>query len=121
VLDGGTSLLLQRSIGAARARYLALTGDQLDAETAAEWGLIWKCVDDAALMDEAMAVARRLADGPPLALAMIRQQLDAAWTAPLGDMLDMEAELQGRAFVTADLREGAAAFVEKRAPRFNGA
>ena len=121
VLDGGTSQLLQRSIGAARARYLALTGDQLDAETAAEWGLVWKCVDDAVLMDEAMAVADRLANGPPLALAMIRQQLDAAWTAPLGEILDLEAELQGKAFVTADLREGATAFMEKRAPRFTGA
>lgn len=120
VLDGGTSQLLQRSIGAARARYLSLTGDQLDAETAAEWGLIWKCVDDAVLMNEAMAVAKRLADGPPLALAMIRQQLDAAWTAPLEGTLDLEAELQGKAFVTADLREGAAAFVEKRPARFTG-
>ncbi len=103
-----------------RARALSLTGEPLSAETAAEWGLIWKCVDDAALMEEAMATARRLANGPPLSLAMIRQQLDTSWTAPLEDVLDLEAELQGKAFVTADLREGAAAFVEKREPRFTG-
>lgn len=120
VLDAGTSLLLQRSIGAARTRALALTGDALSAEQAVGWGLIWRCVDDGQLMDEARAVARRLAAGPPLAMAMIRQQLDDAWTADLPSALEAEAALQSRAFATADLREGAAAFVEKRSPRFTG-
>ncbi|MFO1114400.1 MAG: enoyl-CoA hydratase-related protein [Beijerinckiaceae bacterium] len=120
VLDGGTSLLLQRSIGAARARALALTGEPLTGERAAEWGLVWKCVDDEALMAEALAAAERLAAGPPLAIAMIKQQLDDAWTDELSTTLDQEATAQTSAFVTADLREGAAAFVEKRAPRFTG-
>ena len=120
VLDGGTSLFLQRSIGAARARALSLLAEPLAAETAAEWGLIWKSVDDTALMDEALGIAQRLAEGPPVALGMIKHQLEAAWTAPLVDLLETEAANQGKAFATADLREGAAAFVEKRSPRFAG-
>jgi 2-(1,2-epoxy-1,2-dihydrophenyl)acetyl-CoA isomerase len=119
-LDGGTSLFLQRSLGAARARVLALTGDPLSADTAADWGLVWKCVDDAQLLDEARAMAQRLAEGPPLALAQIKQQLEQAWAGELGPTLDAEADAQSRAFVTQDLKEGATAFVEKRAPRFTG-
>ena len=119
-LDGGTSLFLQRSIGAARARALALTGEPLTGERAAEWGLVWKCVDDDALHAEALAAAERLAAGPPLAIAMIKRQLDDAWTDELAKTLEEEAAAQTRAFVTADLREGAAAFVEKRAPKFTG-
>lgn len=119
-LDGGTSLFLQRSIGVARARVLALTGEPLPAEKAAEWGLVWKCVEDTELAGEARALAHRLADGAPLAMAMIKQQLDDAWQDDLSVALDKEADTQTRAFVTEDLREGAAAFVEKRAPRFAG-
>lgn len=119
-LDGGTSLFLQRSIGAARARALALTGEPLSAELAAEWGLVWKCVDDAELFGESLAAAQRLAEGPPLAIGMIKQQLDEAWTDDLAMSLDKEASAQTRAFVTDDLREGAKAFVEKRAPKFAG-
>ncbi len=120
VLDAGTSLFLQRSVGAARARALALTAEPLPAETAAQWGLIWKCVDDATLFDEALAIAQKLADGPPIALDLIKRQLESAWTAELGATLDSEASAQTHAFVTRDLREGATAFVEKRAPRFVG-
>ena len=65
-------------------------------------------------------IAQRLAEGPPVALGMIKHQLEAAWTAPLVDLLETEAANQGKAFATADLREGAAAFVEKRSPRFAG-
>jgi enoyl-CoA hydratase/carnithine racemase len=120
VLDGGTSLFLQRAIGVARARALALTGEPLAAATAADWGLIYKCVDDEALFDEAMLMAERLAAGPPLALAAIKGQLESAWTAPLEAALEEEAALQSQAFATDDLKEGAAAFREKRAPRFVG-
>ena len=119
-LDGGTSLFLQRAIGVARARVLALTGEPLSGERAAEWGLVWKCVDDDALMEEAMAAAQKLAAGPPLAMAAIKAQLEAAWTDDLAAMLEREAVDQAEAFKTQDLREGAAAFVEKRAPRFAG-
>jgi 2-(1,2-epoxy-1,2-dihydrophenyl)acetyl-CoA isomerase len=77
-LVAGTSLFVQRSIGAARARALALLAEPLAAETAAQWGLIWKCVDDADLLDEALAVAQKLADGPPVALGLIKKQLEFA-------------------------------------------
>ncbi|MCB1525464.1 MAG: enoyl-CoA hydratase, partial [Rhodoblastus sp.] len=87
---------------------------------AAEWGLVWKCVDDADLMEEAMAAAQKLAAGPPIATAAIKAQLESAWTADLASTLEREAVDQAEVFKTADLREGAAAFVEKRAPRFVG-
>lgn len=119
-LDGGATAFLQRAIGAPRTRALALTGEPLSAETAAEWGLIWKVVDDDALIGEAFALAERLAEGPPVAIRLIKAQLEAASTAALAEALDAEASAQSTAFATADLREGAAAFVEKRKPRFSG-
>lgn len=119
-LDGGTSLFLQRSIGVARARALALLGEPLAADTAAQWGLIWQAVDDADLLNEAVAVAQKLADGPPVSLGLIKGQIESAWNTSLALTLDDEASSQARAFVTEDLREGAAAFVQKRAARFTG-
>lgn len=119
-LDAGTSLLLQRSIGVARARALALLGQPLHAEEAEQWGLIWKMVEDADLLNEALAIAQALADGPPVSIGLIKKQIDAAWNAPLAATLDNEASSQSHAFRTADLREGAAAFVEKRPARFTG-
>jgi len=119
-LDGGTSLFLQRAIGVARARALALLGEPLTADMAEQWGLIWKAVDDADVFDTALAVAQKLADGPPISIALIKDQMEAAWSAPLAATLDGEASAQARAFVTEDLREGAAAFVEKRPPKFVG-
>lgn len=119
-LDGGTSLFLQRSIGVARARALALLGEPLTAEMAAEWGLIWKAVDDPALMPTAFEIVDKLANGPPISIGLIKRQIEAAWMAPLDMTLDREAETQGKAFVTNDLHEGAAAFVENRPARFSG-
>ncbi len=119
-LDAGTSLLLQRSIGVARTRALALLGQPLHAEQAEQWGLIWKMVEDAELQNEAVAIAQALADGPPVSIGLIKQQIDKAWNASLASTLDDEASSQSRAFRTADLREGAAAFVEKRPARFTG-
>ncbi len=119
-LDGGTTAFLQRAIGAPRTRALALLGEPLTAETAAASGLIWKVVDDEALMGEAFALAERLAEGPPVAIRLIKAQLEAAWSRDLAEALDAEASAQSTAFATEDLREGAAAFVEKRKPRFTG-
>jgi enoyl-CoA hydratase/carnithine racemase len=119
-LDAGTSLFLQRSIGIARARALALTGQPLHAEKAEQWGLFWKRVEDAELMTEALAVAQGLAAGPPVSIGLIKQQIDKAWDASLAATLDDEALSQSCAFATADLREGAAAFVQKRPARFTG-
>src|ERR1700741_3049241 len=90
-LVAGTSLFVQRSIGAARARALALLAEPLAAETAAQWGLIWKCVDDADLLATGRASAQKLADGPLVALGLIKKQLEFAWTAPLAPTLDSEA------------------------------
>lgn len=119
-LDAGTSLFLQRAIGVARARALALTGEPLSAEQAEQWGLIWKTVDDAELRDAALAIAQGLAEGPPVSIGLIKRQLEAGWATPLAATLDDEAATQARAFVTEDLREGAAAFVQKRKARFSG-
>lgn len=120
VLDGGTSRLMQQAIGAPRARALALTGEPLDGTTAADWGLVWKCVEDEALLPEALAVAEKLAAGPTVAIGLIKAECEAAWTDTLPEALEREAQAQSRAFVTEDLREGAAAFVARRAPRFAG-
>jgi enoyl-CoA hydratase/carnithine racemase len=119
-LDGGTSAFLQRSIGAASARALALLGEPLAAKTAAQWGLIWKAVDDADLIGEALGIAQTLAEGPPIAIGLIKEQLESAWTSSVPEIVDAEASAQSRAFATWDLREGAAAFVEKRPARFLG-
>jgi 2-(1,2-epoxy-1,2-dihydrophenyl)acetyl-CoA isomerase len=119
-LDAGTSLFLQRSIGVTRARALALLGQPLAAETAEEWGLIWKVVDDEELLDAALAVARQLADGPPVGIGLIKRQIESAWSSSLASTLDDEASSQTRAFLTEDLREGAAAFMQKRPARFTG-
>ena len=77
-------------------------------------------VEDAELMTEALAVAQGLADGPPVSIGLIKQQIDKAWDASLAATLDDEASSQSCAFATADLREGAAAFVQKRPARFTG-
>ena len=119
-LDAGTSAFVQHSIGAARARALALLGQPLGAETAAEWGLIWETVEDASLLGRALAIAGQLAAGPPVGLGVIKRQLQSAATAPLAEVLAAEAAAQAQAFATEDLREGARAFREKRAPRFTG-
>jgi 2-(1,2-epoxy-1,2-dihydrophenyl)acetyl-CoA isomerase len=80
-LDAGTSLFLQRSIGVARARALALLGQPLGAEQAEQWGLIWKMVEDADLLSEAIAIAQGLADGPPVSIGLIKSQIEGAWSA----------------------------------------
>ncbi|HET6970870.1 MAG TPA: enoyl-CoA hydratase/isomerase [Phenylobacterium sp.] len=119
VPDGGATWMLPRLVGKARAMELMLLGEKLPAKTAAEWGLINKCVPDAELMDAAMQYARALADGPAslgLTRNLVWESLDSAWH----EQLETEAYAQGQAQRTADAREGVMAFVEKRPAKFTG-
>lgn len=118
--DSGSTYFLPRLAGDARARALALLAEKITAEQAAAWGLIWKVVDDAKLMDEAEALARHLASQPTKALGFIKRALDAAAGNTLDTQLDLERDLQREAGRTEDYREGVAAFLEKRAPIFKG-
>ncbi len=120
VPDSGGTWLLPRLVGEARARALALLGEKVTAEQAEAWGMIWKVVDDARLMEEARALADRLAAGPTRGFALIKRALLESWTNDLDAQLDLERDLQREAGRTEDYREGVRAFVEKRPPRFVG-
>lgn len=118
--DSGGSWHLPRLVGQARALGLALTGEPLPAEKAAEWGLIWKAVDDDALDAEVDAVAARLASLPPLGLAAIKSIVRSSWSRSLDQELDLQRDEMRRLGFTEDYREGVAAFLEKRTPDFTG-
>ncbi len=120
VPDSGGTWHLPRLVGQARAMGLALLGDKLTAEQAAEWGMIWKVIDDDALEGEAEELATHLASQPTRGLAYIKQAIHASWNNNLDQQLDLERDLQRAAGKTEDYREGVAAFMEKRTPRFSG-
>ncbi|MFO1049922.1 MAG: 2-(1,2-epoxy-1,2-dihydrophenyl)acetyl-CoA isomerase PaaG [Geminicoccaceae bacterium] len=120
VPDAGGSWSLARILGEPRAKALAMLAEPLDAETAAGWGLIWKAVDDAALLDEARAIAVRLATGPTRGLGLTKRAIQAAATNSLDAQLDLERDLQREAGATADYAEGVTAFLEKRKAEFTG-
>jgi 2-(1,2-epoxy-1,2-dihydrophenyl)acetyl-CoA isomerase len=118
--DAGGTWALPRLVGAARARGLAILAEPLTAEKAEAWGLIWKCVDDDKLAAEVAAVAGKLAAAPTYALALAKRALAASSTNTLGQQLDLERDLQQLAGASPDAREGIAAFLEKRAPKYTG-
>ena len=120
VPDSGASFFLPRLIGDARARALAMLGEPLDAERAEAWGLIWKVVDDAALQHDAEALTAHLSVQPTESLAAMKRMFAASTTATLDVQLDLERDEQAAAARRPDYAEGVRAFVEKRAPNFQG-
>lgn len=120
VPDGGASWMLPRLIGKARATEMMLLGEKIPGEKAADWGLVYKCVEDDALMAEAGALARRLADGPTVALGVMRQNIAKALDTDYSTALYTEAEGQRIAGDSKDAREGAIAFLQKRKAEFKG-
>ncbi len=116
---GGTWFLPQR-VGMARAMGLALLAEKLPAEKAAEWGLIWQCVDDAELAATVDALATQFATAPTRALVRTRQLMRASMSQDLAAQLDAERDAMRELGQSPDYREGVAAFMEKRVPRFTG-
>ena len=120
VPDSGGTWVLPRLIGSARAKALMLLGDKVTASQAQEWGMIWQCVEDEALIETAMSVANHLATQPTKGLGFIKHALNHSSENSLEDQLNMEKDLQRLAGQTDDYREGIAAFFDKRAPEFKG-
>lgn len=121
VPDGGSTWLLARAIGRARATRMMMLGEKISGEQAEQWGLIYKCVDDADLMDEAGALATKLANGPTIAYAQMKRNIATALDTNLQMVLLAEAEAQRVAGGTADAMEGGMSFLQKRKPEFKGA
>jgi 2-(1,2-epoxy-1,2-dihydrophenyl)acetyl-CoA isomerase len=119
VPDCGSSWLLPRLVGMARAMELSLLAERLPAETALAWGLINRMEEDDALMPKAMEMARALAAGPK-SIGLIRQMYWEGMDKSYSEQLDLEAKVQIRAGMTKDFEEGVAAFREKRPAKFSG-
>lgn len=120
VPDAGSTWLLPRLIGHARALALAITGEAITAEQAVQWGLIWRCHDEAELAGAAQTLAAQLARMPTHAIALIKQAYAATSTNTLLEQLYLERWLQRDAGRSADAKEGITAFIEKRPPKFIG-
>lgn len=120
VPDSGGTYWLPRLVGTARAIGLAMLGDKVSAEQAAAWGMIWQAVDDAAFGETVEKLLAHLAVAPTKGLVASRRAIHASAANTLEAQLDLERDLQRELGYGDDYREGVAAFVEKRAPRFTG-
>jgi 2-(1,2-epoxy-1,2-dihydrophenyl)acetyl-CoA isomerase len=120
VPDTGGTYFLPRLIGTARAMGLALLGEKLSAEEAESWGLIWKCVDDSELAATVDQLTAQLASAPTKGLARIKQAIYASGQHSLDEQLNLERDFMRKLGHSRDYREGVAAFLEKREPRFVG-
>jgi 2-(1,2-epoxy-1,2-dihydrophenyl)acetyl-CoA isomerase len=120
VPDSGGTWFLPRLVGHARAMGLTLLGDKLSAEQAAQWGLIWRCVEDAELSAVVDGLATQLAAAPTRGLARTKQALYEGWGRTLEQQLDIERDYQRELGYSADYAEGVAAFTQKRPPQFTG-
>jgi 2-(1,2-epoxy-1,2-dihydrophenyl)acetyl-CoA isomerase len=119
--DSGGSYFVTRILGAARAFEWLVSGKKLTAAEAHAWGLVSEVVESDALAGRAAELAAQLADMPTRGIGMTKRLLDNAVDATLEEQLEREAQLQTAATQTEDFREGVAAFLEKRPPRFKGA
>jgi 2-(1,2-epoxy-1,2-dihydrophenyl)acetyl-CoA isomerase len=120
VPDAGSTWYVAKGAGRAKAMEMALLGERLTADAALAAGLVTRVVDDEKVLEDALAIARKLASGPTVAIAMIRKQVAAALTSTLAETLLIERSNQSIAGETADFRDAVAAFAEKRPPRFEG-
>ena len=118
--DSGGTWFLPRLVGDARARGLALLAQELPAEKAASWGLIWRAVDDEILMHEAARICEHFAIAPTQGMALIKRALNKSATNTLDAQLDLERDIQREAHLTPDYAEGVRAFMEKRKANFTG-
>lgn len=119
VPDGGSTFMLPRLVGFGRAMELAMLAEKLPAETAQEWGLVNRVVEDDKILAEGLAMAERLANGPK-SLTLIRKAMWASMNNSFEQQIHMERLLQKEAGRTKDNREGVTAFLEKRAANFTG-
>lgn len=120
VPDSGGTWSLPRLVGNARALGLALLAEKLSAEQAAQWGLIWRCVDDSEFKDTIESLAAQLAAAPTRGLARTKQAIYESWGRSIEQQLDQERDFQRELGRSQDYSEGVAAFTEKRAPKFTG-
>ena len=118
--DTGGTYFLPRLIGTARAMGMALLGDKIPAPQAADWGLIWKCIDDAEFWPYVDNLAAQLATAPTMGLARTKQAMYSSGERTLDQQLDFERDTMRELGRTADFREGVAAFLEKRTAKFVG-
>ena len=120
VPDGASTWLITRAIGRARAVRMMMLGEKISGKQAEEWGLVYKCVADDALMDEARSLAENLANGPTVAIKTMKRNINTALDGNVNEVMLAEAEGQRIAGATADAMEGGMAFLQKRKAEFKG-